>query len=230
MRAGITFRNASKADPYLAAVRAAGLEPVTLTPASRVDLDSIDGLLLTGGSDVDPARYGEERTIGCEAPDGERDEFEIRLVELALADRLPILAICRGIQLLNVALGGTLIQDLPTTALHRVRNPDDPPGRHAVAHTIRVAPGTRLASIVGAGEFAVNSRHHQAVKRVAPSLMVSAVAPDGVIEAVEMPGDDFVVAVQWHPEDRVHVSEGDRKLFEAFAQAIERESWSAASS
>lgn len=194
---------------------------MNLSPGHRVNLDAIDGLVLTGGTDVNPARYGEARAPKSDDPDDPRDEFEISLIEQVLSEGLPILAICRGIQSLNVALGGSLIQHLPTTARHRVRNPDDAPGRHAAAHSVNVAPGSRLASILGGeGEFPVNSRHHQAVGRVADALVVSGLADDGVIEAVEMPGDAFVVAVQWHPEDRVLVSAGDRKLFQAFADAM----------
>jgi len=230
MKAGVAIRNAPKADAYLSAVYSTGLEPVKLTPGDRVDLDEIDGLVLTGGADVNPARYGEERVPECDEPDDKRDDFETSLVQEALSWEIPILGICRGIQLLNVALGGTLIQHLATTAAHRAKNPEDPPGRHGAVHTVRVTPASRLASIVGDGEYAVNSRHHQAIGRVAAPLAVTAVAGDGVIEAVEMPGDGFVVAVQWHPEDRVLVSDGDRRLFEAFAEAVRGTSWRAASS
>ena len=192
-----------------------------LTPGDRVNLDAIDGLVLTGGTDVNPARYGESRSPECDEPDDKRDDYEIDLIGRALSEGLAILAICRGIQSLNVALGGSLIQHLATTARHRVRNPEDAPGRHAAAHSVDVARGSRLASILGsAGDYPLNSRHHLAVGRVADALVVSGVADDGVIEAVEMPGDVFVVAVQWHPEDRVLVSAGDRKLFQAFAEAM----------
>ena len=117
----------------------------------------------------------------------------------ALNGGLPLLAICRGMQLFNVARGGTLIQHLPSTETHRVKKAGDEPGRHSAAHTVRVAGGTQLASIMGEGEHAVNSRHHQAVDRLGDGLVVSAVSSDGVIEAMEMPAHPFAVAVQWHP-------------------------------
>ena len=131
------------------------------------------------------------------------------------------MAICRGLQLINVACGGTLIQHVANTDTHRVKARDKEPGRHPAAHSIRVKPGTRLAGIMGAGEHEVNSRHHQAVDRLGDGLIETAIAADGVVEALELAGDAaFAVAVQWHPEDRVAISDGDRKLFEAFAAAM----------
>jgi putative glutamine amidotransferase len=124
-------------------------------------------------------------------------------------------------QIFNVACGGTLIQHVANVDTHRVKARDKEPGRHPAAHSVRVNPGTRLAEIVGAGEHQVNSRHHQAVDKLGEGLIETAIAPDGVVEALELPGNaTFAVAVQWHPEDRVAVSEADRKLFEAFAQAL----------
>jgi putative glutamine amidotransferase len=220
MRAGIAFRLASKLDSYERALREAGIEPVRISPEAPRSLEGLDGLVLTGGTDVNPARYGQERAAETSDPDDERDKLETRLVHEALDAGLPVLAICRGMQLLNVACGGTLIQHLPSTEIHRVKKAGDEPGRHSPAHTVRVAGGTQLASIIGAGEHAVNSRHHQAVDRVGEWLVVSAVSSDGVIEAVEKPGHPFAVAVQWHPEDRTLVSDADRKLFAAFAEAL----------
>ena len=216
MRVAVTFGNEMRVGPYEEALREAGVESVR-NPES---LASLDGLLLTGGTDVNPVHYGQGRLRYSESPDDERDALELRLVREALAADLPVLGICRGLQLLNVALDGTLIQHLPSTNVHRVKAKNAETGRHPAAHRVRVEPNTRLAEIIGAGEHEVNSRHHQAVDRLGRGLIVSAAADDGVIEAIEKPGATFVVAVQWHPEDRVCVNEADRKLFTAFAEAM----------
>jgi putative glutamine amidotransferase len=184
-------------------------------------LDGLDGLLLTGGCDVNPERYGQPRAADSEPPEDARDELEIKLLEEALVRDLPVLAICRGMQIFNVVCGGTLIQHVANVDAHRVKARDKEPGRHPAAHSIRVKPGTRLAEIIGAGEHEVNSRHHQAVEKLGDGLIETAISADGIVEALELTGNGaFAVAVQWHPEDRVAVSEADRKLFEAFAAAM----------
>lgn len=193
---------------YLSALTAAGAEIHELDPA-RDDPDaalaSCDGLLLTGGVDVDPALYGDATRHPTVEVDGVRDSFELALAKRALAQDIPTLAICRGAQVLNVAAGGTLIQDIPsarpTAVSHRVDNP-----KNAVAHDVAVAAGTRLASLLADrlsadSRVPVNSRHHQSVRDLAPSLVVSATAPDGIVEAIEKPGARFCVGVQWHPEN-----------------------------
>ena len=214
MRVALTFRNESKLGPYEQALREVGIEPVRISPDNPRSLDSLDGLVLTGGTDINPARYGQRPAPETDQPDDPRDELETRLLQDALSQGIPVLAICRGMQLFNVIHGGTLIQHLPTGGPHQVKQKD------AVAHTVRVAPGTRLAAIIGEGEHAVNSRHHQAADRPGDGLIVTAISPDGVIEALEKPGDSFAIAVQWHPEDRILLSANDRKLFEAFATAL----------
>lgn len=216
MRVAITFRNEARLGPYLTALEQAGIESA-LNPDS---LDSLDGLLLTGGSDINPARYGQQNT-GSDEVDDARDEREIRLVRQALDADLPVLAICRGLQLLNVACEGTLIQDLPSRALHRQPPKNAESGKHPAAHHVNVEPGTRLAEIIGAGRHEVNSRHHQAAAEpVGTGLIVSARSEDGIVEGLEYRTATFAVAVQWHPEDRILVSAADRKLFEAFAAAL----------
>ena len=218
MKVAVTFNTfgiVSRVEPYEAAMRAVGMEPVR-NPES---MDGLAGLLLSGGSDVNPRHYGQQRLRNSDSPDDLRDELEMRLLQEALAAELPVLAICRGLQLFNVFHGGTLIQHLPGTPLHRQKAKGAEAGKHPAAHRVEVSPNTRLAEIVGAGGHEVNSRHHQGVDLVAPGLIVSATSEDGVVEAMELPGRLFAVAVQWHPEDRVGVSEIDRRLFEAFALA-----------
>ena len=199
---------------------AAGLDPVRLTTDLVSSLEGLDGLLLTGGVDVNPALYGQERGRQTDSPDDSRDRMECDFLSEALRLKMPVLAICRGMQLLNVCLGGTLHQHLDSSVLHVVRKPEDPPRQHRAAHPITIDGGTRLASIVGAGDHPVNSRHHQAVDRLGRDLQVSARSTDGVIESLELRSAPFVVAVQWHPEDRIEISSADRKLFDAFAAAV----------
>ena len=219
MRAAVTFGKKAEAKvlPYEVALREAGVEPA----GNPDSMNSLGGLLLTGGGDVNPAYYGQQRLSLTGWPDDERDELEMRLLAEALSAGLPVLAICRGLQLFNVFHRGSLIQHLPSSDVHRLKSGNAEPGRHPAAHTVTVKPGTRLATIIGAGEHEVNSRHHQAVERVGAGLVVSAEASDGVIEGLELSGQLFAVAVQWHPEDRIRVSEADRKLFAAFAAAMQ---------
>lgn len=209
MRVAITIGNLKKLDAYRIAVENTGLHPV-INPDS---LDGIAGLLLAGGADVNPALYGETPHPKTEKPDQERDRREWRLLEQALERDLPVLGVCRGNQFLNVFFGGRLVQHLPKTEVHQRPGTEE-------AHEVKVLAGTLLASIVGAGTYAVNSRHHQGVAEAAPGLRVSAVCPsDNLVEALELPGKRFVLAVQWHPEDRTHL-DIDRHIFEAFAQAV----------
>jgi putative glutamine amidotransferase len=200
----------NKVAPYASAVREAGLEPVLVSPRGSIGLASFDGLLLTGGTDIDPEKYGQARDRAAQAPDGDRDDLELRLARWALYSDVPVLAICRGLQLINVACGGTLIQHVDGHRRQREYN----------AHPVDVAAGTVLAGIVGAGAYWVNSRHHQAVDRVGEGLVVSARSEDGLVEGLEFPGRRFAVAVQWHPEDRTGAGSNDGKLFQALADAV----------
>lgn len=193
-------------EEYLMALMQAGATPRVLDPATdRLPgaLDGCSGVLLTGGADVEPFHYGEAHTHPATCTEPARDTYELTLVREAMARGLPILAICRGAQLLNVANGGTLFQDLPSqrpsSITHRVKEPVDEP-----VHTVAVTPGSHLASLLGAAAataLPVNSRHHQAIKTVAPGFLTVATAPDGVVEGIEKPGDTFCVGVQWHPEN-----------------------------
>jgi putative glutamine amidotransferase len=177
-------------------------------------LDRIDGLVLTGGAfDVDPALFGDAARHEKVTVKPERTGFEMAITKAALAVDLPILGICGGEQLLNVALGGTLIQHIPdeiTDALaHEQPNPRDEPG-----HEVEIIPGTKLHDIVGTTTMAVNSAHHQAVKEAAPSLAINARAPDGVIEGIEDSERRFCIGVEWHPE--FEISAGDSRILKAF--------------
>ena len=171
-------------------------------------LDGLNGLLLAGGLDVDPELYGARIQPETGQLDRERDARESTLLHAALGRDLPILAICRGMQLVNAALGGTLVQHIEG---HRCLDRQD-------AHPIAIAAGSRLRSILGVDVHVVNSRHHQSVDRVAGALMVTAKSPDDVVEALELPGKRFVLAVQWHPEDLTDAP--DAKLFSAFGDAV----------
>jgi putative glutamine amidotransferase len=217
---GITDCGEQKILPYEAALRAVGIEPVRLSPGSPQSLDGLYGLLLTGGRDINPRRYGQAPAAETQEPDDARDEMEMRLLGEALAIDLPVFAICRGMQLLNVHLHGTLDQHLSSLSIHRQVFPDDAPGKQRAVHNVNVKDGTILASVAGASSIAVNSRHHQAVEQLGSGLISSAASEDGVTEAIEYPARRFVLGVQWHPEDRIEVSAIDTALFEAFAKEI----------
>lgn len=201
----------------------AGAVPLMLPLTHRPDvlgraLDACDALLVTGGQDVTPARYGQPTRPCCKETNANRDAMELALLADALARDMPVLGICRGIQALNVHLGGTLYQDLPTEhpslVTHSMNAPYD-----RVAHEVDVAEGGMLAQIVGAGEMGVNSCHHQAICDVAPGLRVEAVAPDGVVEAVSSPDATFLLGVQWHPEMSFRTSSESRRIAAAFVAA-----------
>ena len=210
---------------YVESVRRAGGEPCVLQLNAAPSLKELDGVLLTGGGDIDPAIYKEPRHPKTNDPDQARDSFELELARLALEDGLPILGVCRGLQVMNVAAGGTLIQDIPSEVNHPLGHQIDAP-LFAMAHEVWVARGSALAKMMdeeldGGEVLQVNSRHHQAIKDTAPGFEVSATAPDGVIEAIERPTSRFCVAVQWHPENFWRTGEF-RALFEEFVKACGR--------
>lgn len=220
MKPVIGITRCSRVDDYVESVKLAGGEPVVLEPTEDParSLERIDALLLSGGLDVDPSLYGEAPHPTTEV-DAVRDRFEIPLSRDAVARDMPVFAICRGVQVLNVAAGGSLVQDIPSSVTSGLAHSIGAPKDH-IAHPIRVTPGTHLAASLGA-EFPVNSRHHQAVGRVAPSFVVSAVAEDGVVEAIERPASTFCVGVQWHPENFWRTGEF-AKLFADFVAAASR--------
>lgn len=210
--------------PYLTALEAAGAAPVLLPLALGPEtLQSIfsrlDGLFLAGGGDVNPACYGAETHDKTHDIDDLRDQTELLLAHWALEADLPLFGVCRGIQTLNVAAGGTLVQDVRTFVPNAIRHqyaPDKP--RSYVAHELATVPDTHLAAILGPVAH-VNSFHHQAVERPGDGFVVSALAPDGIIEAVEGRGQRFTVGVQWHPEGLIHSDPTMLGLFEAFVRA-----------
>jgi len=218
-RVGITYGNVEKLFPYEEALRSVGLEPRPISPQDPAVLDGLDGLLVSGGEDLDPAMYGQPRHPLTQDPNSARDAMEKRLLEEALQRDLPVLCICRGCQLFNVIHGGTLVQHLERNDVHQVR-PLTEAERALPVHPVRVDPGTKLAAILGDLEHGVNSRHHQGVDALGAGLVVSARAPDGTVEGLERPDRRFAVAVQWHPENSAGVNEKDRRLFEAFAAAV----------
>jgi putative glutamine amidotransferase len=185
--------------------------------------DRLDGVFITGGVDVDPGRYGEAKTPLCGATDPDRDAVEIALLTHALSRGLPVFAVCRGIQILNVACGGTLYQDVtaqvPAALKHDFFPTPEQPSRKFLAHDVTVKPGSRLGHILGEAVVPVNSMHHQAIKDLAPNLAPTAYAPDGIIEGVEAADGRYLVAVQWHPEELTDTHPGMARLFSAFAEA-----------
>ena len=203
--------------PYEEALKLAGVDALVIRPADAVPGD-FPGMVLIGGSDVNPSLYSAPRHPHTEGSDDARDALESRLIADALARDLPILAICRGMQILNVQQGGTLIQHLRTTEHHRRRTAD----RGLPVHKVSITRGTKLSEIArGDILWDVNSRHHQAIDLLGSCLCVSAVDPDdGVIEAVERRDKRFVLGVQWHPENQAPTDERQARLFAAFAAAL----------
>jgi putative glutamine amidotransferase len=226
----IAISSCRKLEDYRQSILHTGGEVRIIDPSMSVAdaLADVGGLLLTGGGDVDPARYGETPHQTLDDVDPVRDEFEIALIAAARARDLPIFAICRGVQMLNVAAGGTLVQDIPSEVAgainHSLVVPPHPP--YELAHEVWVEKDSLLATLlgerlVGSDTCEVNSRHHQAVKTVAPGYRVSATAPDGVIEAIEDPAARFCLGVQWHPENFFRTGEF-RSLYEGFLEAASK--------
>jgi putative glutamine amidotransferase len=219
-----------KLEDYRQAILHVGGEPRVVDASMSVDdaLTGVDGLLLTGGEDVAPAKYGEAPHPAVVDDDPGRDDFEIALIAAARARRLPIFAICRGVQVLNVACGGTLVQDIPSQLPGSLEHslPIPPNQSYSLAHDVWLEKDSLLSKLMGerlsdADTCAVNSRHHQAVKDVAQGFRVCATAPDGVIEAIEDPSVPFCLGVQWHPENFFRTGEF-RPLFEGFLEAAQR--------
>lgn len=210
---------------YLRAVTRAGGVPLLIPHLSdqaqlRTLYEMLDGLLLPGGEDVEPVAYQERPHDKLGLIDAERDATELELARWAMDGGLPLLAICRGIQVLNVALGGSLYQDIQAQ-IPEAQKHDWYPGydRSRLSHDVEVSAGTRLAQIVGPGTLPVNSLHHQSLKETAPGLTVVARAPDSVVEAAEAKDHPFALAVQWHPEELVESDVRAQRLFDALVVA-----------
>lgn len=211
---------------YFEGILEAGGVPVMLPLTDDAEvlaraIEACDGLLFTGGHDVAPEVYGgvpseAAALVGETCP--ERDRMETALLGMAIERELPVLGICRGIQVINAVLGGTLWQDLPSQRPSEVEHHGQAPYDVPV-HTVEVVPETPLAAAIGAGEHAVNSYHHQAVRELAPGLEAMAFSPDGLVEALWRPASAFLWAVQWHPEFAHRVDAASRQIFSAFVGA-----------
>ena len=212
-------------EAYVEAVREAGLTPLVVPPLEPSELSAIAGavagIVLTGGEDVDPAEYGAERKAETTSIHARRDRCELALARLAHEKRIPTLAICRGIQVVNVAFGGTLVQDIPSERPSKIKH-DLSEERASRVHDVRIDADSKLAAAVGATDFPINSSHHQSIDRPAKGLSVTAYAPDGIIEGAEWVADDWwMLAVQWHPEELTRDGKPwDLRLFRAFAEQL----------
>ncbi|MFO7663413.1 MAG: gamma-glutamyl-gamma-aminobutyrate hydrolase family protein [Chloroflexota bacterium] len=231
----VTYRKtAAQANPvqlfalmpsYVEAVAVAGGAPLLIPlgldePTLLAILEQLDGLLLTGGGDIAPEVYGSKRADIVYDVDNDRDRVELFLAREAIAQHKPVLAICRGHQMLNVALGGTLYEDVQETMPGAIKHDffGEMPRNHQ-AHDVIISPGTKLADALKRTSIAVNSLHHQGIRDLASGLVPSAYAPDGLIEGVESPGHPFAIGVQWHPENLIHDEPAMLDLFRGLIQA-----------
>ena len=211
---------------YLEAVARAGGVPLLLTPQHSGEARSTlwsraSGLLLTGGGDIDPARLDEAPHPTSADVSAARDDLEIDLARRALAEGVPLLAVCRGIQVLNVALGGSLYQDIPSEPGSPIGHSQTEP-RSQATHAVKVQPGSRLGEVLGRLEVDVNSMHHQAIREVGDGLRIVAWAADGIAEGAEVPQHPFALAVQWHPEELIGHDQAARNLFSALVDAARK--------
>lgn len=214
---------------YLRAIDRAGGLPLLIAPQFGVHtiealMATARGLVLTGGGDVSPELYGEKPHPASAGVSRERDAMELEALRVALERGLPVLAICRGMQVLNVAMGGSLYQDLPTqcpSPINHAQTNDGTTPRDAVTHDATLAEGSRLSTVLGGTVVGVNSMHHQGIREPGDGIVVTAITSDGVIEGVEMPGERWVLGVQWHPEELVDSQEHARRLFDTFMAVCE---------
>jgi putative glutamine amidotransferase len=214
---------------YIRALTAAGALPWMIPlvgdeqETMRGIYEELHGIFLPGGADIEPTNYGEQPLARCDKGDPARDEVELMLVRWALVDHKPVLGVCRGLQLVNLAAGGTLYQDLAEQMPGAIKHDYFPFGgrfaRDHLAHEVAVAEHTKLAEVYGPGPLEVNSMHHQGIRRLGSSLVASAVAPDGLVEGIESEDGSYLVAVQWHPEALVDNCPRTRRLFASFVAA-----------
>lgn len=211
---------------YADAVAFAGGVPVLIplvqdSAIIEAYVERLDGLVLSGGVDLNPSYYHSEPHPKLGRLDPAKDSLEVELTRLALKAKLPILGVCRGIQALNVFNGGDVYQDIESEISTDVlKHVQDAP-MNTLTHSVRITPETRLHDILGQDRIQVNSHHHQAIKTVAPNFQQTALASDGVIEGIELPGKHFVVGVQWHPERSFHSDEASQRVFHAFIKAAQ---------
>ena len=210
---------------YLGAIQNAGGIPVILPlTSSQEDASTLlmkcDGLLMTGGQDVNPLMYGQTATDQCGAICRERDEMETHFFNEAIRQNIPILGICRGLQMINVLMGGTLYQDLPTDTNSKINHHMEAP-YDRVCHHVRLVPGTALHQLLRVEDMGVNSYHHQAVKDLGEGLEVTAKSEDGIVEAISLPAKKFVWAVQWHPDYDYKTSDSSQLVFKAFVDSCD---------
>ena len=213
---------------YINTLVAAGAIPWMIPLVDEATLrgvfDALDGVFLPGGADIDPVSYGGEKHALCDRTDPERDRVELLLARWALAEEKPVLGVCRGMQLINVAAGGSLYQDLAEQMPGSIKHDYFPYSaenyaRDHLAHTVAVQPNSRVARLFGEGAVEVNSMHHQGVRDLGDGLRATAVSPDGLIEAIEHDGSGYVFAVQWHPEALTDNDAHSREMFEDFISA-----------
>lgn len=211
---------------YASAIEESGGVPLILPPilgedSMREVFARLDGIVFTGGGDINPSIYGEPPHSSLWGLSDDRDRFELELARWAARHEKPFLGICRGIQVLNVALGGTLIQDIPSEVPDALQHSFDDTvvPRDYMAHPVKIENGSHLRQVIQAEIASVNSWHHQALKRIAPDLKIVAQAPDGIIEAVEIDGHRFAIGVQWHPEWLYHNQPEMKRLFTALVEA-----------
>jgi putative glutamine amidotransferase len=212
---------------YLTALASVGASPLLVPLLDEDDAlrglyERLDGVFLAGGVDMDPESYSVDRHPLCGRTDPPRDRVEILLARWAMADGKPLFGVCRGMQVINVAAGGSLLQDCASFHPGAIKHDYFPTAGYArdhLAHDVRLAPASRMARLFDGETAAVNSMHHQGVARLGEGLVASAFAPDGLIEALEAEGDAFVIGVQWHPEMLIDRDAGTRRMFEAFVDA-----------
>jgi putative glutamine amidotransferase len=214
----VPYRNPVKVQPYLDALAQVGLLPHPHLTSGPARLDGINGLLLMGGTDVNPKRYNETAWPETDEPDDERDAIELELLDQAIERDLPVLAICRGLQLLNVYHGGSLVQHLASP-----RHDPELDDKAQPAHEVAIEPQTLLHRSLNLDRVQVNSRHHQSIAKLGSDLQICARSTaDNVIEGLERPDKQYVLAVQWHPEDQIRAQPEQLRLFASLARAASR--------
>jgi putative glutamine amidotransferase len=218
---GIASDGPKRVGKYQRSVEQVGAQVESIFPDSydRHVLDRMDGLLLTGGGDIDASEFDEANHPEVHSVDKKRDEMELTLTRQALQHGIPVFGICRGIQVMNVALGGNLIQHIPDEIRSILVHDDSKNSRQNLVHEVSIRDGTLLHRILEKDRLAVNSFHHQSVKQLGDGLIANAWSDDGVIEGIELPGENYFLGVQWHPEEFVEHGALFSKLFESFVDA-----------